>query len=250
MTAMATTHDTIYQGKIRLEQPREGYRFGTDAMLLAASVHAQPGERVLELGCGVGAVLLAAQSRLENVTFIGIEREEIYAALAVSNSHTNHAAEYVTVITGDVTEKLLFKSIGGGFDHVIANPPYYETGRHSGAEKELRRVARQQMPEDLGLWLNAANRYLKPKGSITVIHSVEKLDELILGLKSFCGAIRIFPFWPQQGQSCKRIIVHALKGSKTPLTIMPGLVLHEHDGSPTPRAAQIINQGHSLWEDK
>lgn len=67
MDTLATTHDSIYQGKQLLEQPRNGYRFGTDAMLLAAAVQARYGDKVLELGCGVGAVLLAAHTRLPDV---------------------------------------------------------------------------------------------------------------------------------------------------------------------------------------
>jgi tRNA1Val (adenine37-N6)-methyltransferase len=247
MTHLATTVDSIYRGRLTLEQPAKSYRFGSDAMALAAALHAQPGQQVLELGCGVGAVLLAAQSRLPEVYFTGIERETAYTHLANKNIRHNRAQDYISIVQGDIADKELFKQLGS-FDHVVANPPYYDTERHSAAEDDLRRVAHQHAPEDLGMWLQSANRFLKPKGSITMIHSVEKLDEIIQGLKKFCGAIRIFPLWPQQNQSCKRIIIHALKGSKTPLSIMPGLIMHEQDRQLTKRADQIINNGHSLWE--
>jgi tRNA1(Val) A37 N6-methylase TrmN6 len=248
MDELATTHDSIYQGKLTLEQPRKAYRFGSDAMLLAASVHAYDGQKVLELGCGVGAVLLGAHSRLPTTHFTGIELQAEYAVLAKANVERNGAESLVSIVQGDVTDKALLHLLGT-FEHVIANPPYYGEN-HSGAVTELRRVARQQTDNDLAEWLQAANRFLKPKGTITIIHSVEKMDELIEGLKKFCGAIRVFPLWPQAGQSCKRIIIHALKGSKTPLSIMPGLVLHESDGKLTPRADEVINHGHSLWESK
>ncbi len=247
MTHLATTQDSIYQGRLTLEQPAKSYRFGSDAMVLAAAAHAQPGQTILEMGCGVGAVMLAAQLRLPEVQFVGIERETVYEQLAQKNIRHNNAHDYVSVVHGDVTDKELFKQLGS-FDHVLANPPYYDTERHSPAGDDLRRVAHRHEPEDLAAWLHAANRFLKPKGSITIIHSVEKLDDIIQGLKKFCGAIRIFPIWPQQTQSCKRIIVHALKGSKTPLSIMPGLIVHEKDGRLTERADQIINHGKTMWE--
>ncbi|MDB5478297.1 MAG: methyltransferase, partial [Alphaproteobacteria bacterium] len=240
MSKLATTHDSLYQGRCTLEQPAKAYRFGTDAMLLAASIHAKPREKVLELGCGVGAVLLAGHVRLPKTRFVGIEREAKYAELAQKNVERNKAGELVSIIKGDIADKALFKNLGS-FDHVIANPPYYETGRHSGALGLLRRVARQHEPDDLEMWLQSANRFLKPKGSVIFIHSAEKLDELMVGLKKFCGAIRVFPFWPQEGQSCKRIIIHALKGSKTPLSIMPGIVMHQHNGAYTKRADEIVN---------
>lgn len=251
MTDLATTHDMLYQGKLTLEQPRRAYRFGSDAMLLAAAIPAHnpshEGRKVLELGCGVGAVLLAGHYRAPGIHLTGIERETEYAELARANIRRNNAENHVTVVQGDVCDRGLLHLLGV-FDHVVANPPYYEVEKHSAAPDELRRVARQQAPGDLGEWLQAANRFVKPKGSVTVIHSVEKLDELVDGLKKFCGAIRIFPLWPQAVQACKRVIVTGQKGSRAPLSLLPGLVLHQADGQLAPCAAEIINQGRSLWD--
>lgn len=248
MDVLATTHDTIYQGRLRLEQPAKGYRFGSDAMLLAASLDARPNQSVLELGCGVGAVLMAAWHRLEGVKLTGIEREAGYADLAEKNIRENKAEDRVNVYRCDLMQPMAALALGS-FDHVIANPPYYETGSHSGAETDLRRVARQHEPGDLAVWLQVANRMLRPKGSVTFIHATEKLDELITGLQKFCGAITIMPLWPQQDQPSKRVIIRGTKGSKAPLALLPGLVLHQVGGGLTPRADHIINHGRNLWSD-
>ena len=48
------TEDAFLGGRLRLLQPAQGYRAGVDPVLLAASVPAMLGQRVLELGCGVG----------------------------------------------------------------------------------------------------------------------------------------------------------------------------------------------------
>ena len=50
--------NALLGGRIRLRQPAKGYRAGMDAALLAAAVDAAPGQRVLEAGCGAGAVLM------------------------------------------------------------------------------------------------------------------------------------------------------------------------------------------------
>ena len=247
MTGLATTHDSLYQRRIMLEQPRQGYRFGTDAMLLAAAVQAKDGQKVLELGCGVGAVILAAHARLPEVFFTGIERSAEYLALAAKNIAQNDAARRISVVRGDVLNAVTVRALGQ-FDHVIANPPYYETGRHSAAPNELRRTAHQHEPEDLAEWLLAANRALKPKGTVTFIHAAENLYDLLTGLKKFCGAVKVFPLWPYAGEAGKRLLVQGVKGSKAPLVMLPGLVMHQPDKRLTERAASIVNQGHSLWE--
>ena len=51
------TENGYLDGRVRIRQPARGYRAGVDPVLLAASVPARDGQRVLELGCGVGAAL-------------------------------------------------------------------------------------------------------------------------------------------------------------------------------------------------
>ena len=51
------TEDAFLDGRVRLLQPRKGYRAATDPVLLAAAVAAKPGDKVLDIGCGAGAAL-------------------------------------------------------------------------------------------------------------------------------------------------------------------------------------------------
>ncbi|MGA7429473.1 MAG: methyltransferase, partial [Xanthobacteraceae bacterium] len=44
------SEDQVLGGKLVLRQPLRGHRFGHDAILLAAAVAAQAGERAVELG--------------------------------------------------------------------------------------------------------------------------------------------------------------------------------------------------------
>ena len=69
----ALTEDALLGGRVRLLQPPRGYRVAVDAVLLAAAVDAAAGERVLDLGAGVGAVGLCLAARVPGCTIIGIE---------------------------------------------------------------------------------------------------------------------------------------------------------------------------------
>ncbi len=53
--AAEITEDGFLGGQLRLRQPRGGHRAGHDAILLAAATPARSGDRVVDLGAGVGA---------------------------------------------------------------------------------------------------------------------------------------------------------------------------------------------------
>ena len=57
------TESGLLSGRVRLRQPAAGYRAGMDAALLAAAVAANPGERVIEAGCGAGGALMQVAAR-------------------------------------------------------------------------------------------------------------------------------------------------------------------------------------------
>jgi tRNA1(Val) A37 N6-methylase TrmN6 len=248
MVKLATTVDTLYGGRLTIEQPVDGYRFGTDAMLLAAAVKAKERQHVLELGSGVGAAILAAAERLPGVRFTGIERDRDYVTLFQANIERNQPGGRVNGFHGDVTDKNIAKLLGS-FDHVMANPPFYKEQKKV-TPKPMRKVARQEEPDGLANWIAAANRFLKPKGTFTIIHTADRTDEIVALMKKFCGAVTLFPLWPRAGEASKRIIIQGTKGSNAPLLILPGLVLHDGEGNNyTKRASAIIKKGVSLWED-
>ena len=61
------TDDAVLGGRLRLLQKRRGHRVGHDAILLAAATDARPGDRVIDLGAGIGAAGLAVAARVPDV---------------------------------------------------------------------------------------------------------------------------------------------------------------------------------------
>jgi tRNA1(Val) A37 N6-methylase TrmN6 len=242
---LETTTDTLYQGRITLQQPRHGYRFGTDAMQLAGLINPRAGEHLLELGSGVGAVTLAlawrAQQQNIAADFTGIELQEVLAELAVANAATNKLN--ARFVQGDITDKNLFNQLGR-FDQVLCNPPFHPEGQSSPAGNAIKTTAHIEIQDGLQHWLKAANRFLKPKGIFTMIHRADRLGEILSHAAAFLGAIEIIPFWPKDGEPARRVIVRGVKGSRKPLVLHPGIVVHDGDGNYSAVADGIINQGH------
>src|SRR5215470_11954016 len=83
------TEDAFLGGRLRLRQLKAGHRAGHDAMLLAASTSARAGQRVVDLGAGVGAAGLAVARRVAGIGLVLVEIDAMLAGLARSNAATN-----------------------------------------------------------------------------------------------------------------------------------------------------------------
>ena len=122
------TDDRLLGDRVRLRQPRDGYRAAIDPVLLAAAVPALPGQRVLDLGCGAGAVFLCLLAREPDLALTAVERDPAMAELARGNAALNDAAERVTVVTADLAA-LPASWEEGAFDQAATNPPFLSPDR-------------------------------------------------------------------------------------------------------------------------
>jgi len=73
--AHETREDRLLGGRVRLLQPRKGYRAATDPVLLAAAVAVRPGERVLDLGCGTGTLAVLLKKSVPEAHVVGLDAD-------------------------------------------------------------------------------------------------------------------------------------------------------------------------------
>lgn len=226
-------------GRLRIWQPVSGYRAGADAVMLAASCPARPGQSVLELGCGAGVALYCLGTRVPGLELAGLELQPAYADLARRNGRENHIpAEIVTGDLGQMPQGLRERS----FDHVIANPPYFTDG--TPAPDPARHRARHEAT-DFGTWIGAGLRRLKPGGRITLIQRAARLADILRRLEGAAGDIAILPVAARSGRDAGRVIVTARKGAKGPLRLLSPFIMHEktahiQDGEDLSRDARAV----------
>ena len=216
------TQDAFLGGRMALWQPRNGYRAGVDPILLAASVPALPGQRVLDLGCGAGAAILALGRRVEGLDLTGVELQEQYVALAARNAEDN--AIPLRVVTADLS-RLPAELRQEQFDHVIANPPYYRDAAHTAA-RDAGRATALGGATALDLWVDAAARRLKPKGIFSLIQRVERLPELLTACTGRLGSIEVLPIAAREGRAPGLILLRAKKGGRADFRLHAPMILH------------------------
>lgn len=240
------THDAFLCGKLRLWQPKKGFRAATDPVLLAAACPARPGDSVLDLGTGVGSAALCLATRVPGLALAGIEVQPFYAELARRNAA--EAGLPFQVETGDIAR--LPATLHRDFDQVIANPPYYPRGGTPSPDPGRALSLQGELP--LQAWVDAAARRLRHGGTLTMIFSTEALAEVLGALGPRLGSVRLLPLMPREGRPALRVLMRARKGGKGGLVLLPPLVLHRgpaHDGdreSYTPRANEILRLGADL----
>ena len=241
------THDALLGGLIRLNQRRMGQRASADAVMLAAAVAAKSHAQVLELGCGSGVAMLCLAARLKTVSVAGVELQPDLAALCARNIAANGLDDRLSVHEGDIRTRRIAGLAPNSFDQVFANPPYFDMARHRVSPHAGRAAARAEAEDaDLGHWIAAMLRYARPNAGLTLIHKAERLGDILAALDRKAGAIRVIPLWSKAGQPAKRVIVRAIKGSKAPLTLTPGLLLHRPDGSYLPEIEAVLRDGAAL----
>lgn len=199
--------------------------------------------RVLEAGCGAGVVSLAIAKRCETVRIDAIEIEAVNAEIARRNARRNGLEERVTIFTGDLTEPVTRLELLGlernSYDYVVANPPFFQAREMRFSDNPLRRRAKRAKAETLEEWVRFLTAMAAPKGVISLIHRAETLSALLAVLEGRFGALRIYPIYPKSGEPANRVIVQGVKGSRAPLTLLRGVVLHDEAGSYLPEAKSL-----------
>lgn len=235
--SLATTEDSLLGGRVVFHQPAHGYRAAIDPVLLAAAVPARPGQTVVDLGAGAGAATLCLAARVRGVRVIGVERNADLAALLSRNAAANGWAQRVEVRQQDIAA---FAASAGGADHVMANPPFRAAGTGTGHAETWHNAADFEDGLTLADWAGIAVASVKRKGGVTFVQHADRLADLVAALGPLAGGITVVPLWPKAGAPARRVIVRARRGVRSGATLLPGLVLHEADGSFTAAAEAIL----------
>lgn len=232
--APETTEDRFLDGRLVLRQLAHGFRAGLDAVVLAAAVPAWAGDNALELGSGAGTASLCLAARVPDLAITGAEIESELVRISNANATANQLGDRVVFVTVDVLD--LPPDMKRDYDHVFCNPPFH--GAEGDHSPDGGRARATHDDGTLEAWLRVGVARVASGGTFTAIVRADRLTETLAALPE--TGVRLFPLWSRAGQCAKRIIVQARKGSRAPLELLAGLVLHKEDGSYTDEADAVL----------
>src|SRR3954447_23948754 len=236
------TEDAFLGGRLRLRQFKSGHRAGHDAMLLAAATPARAGDRVVDLGAGVGAAVFALARRVAGVNLALVEIDEALARLARDNAALNAIEADVLVLDVEAGASA-FAAAGllpDGADIVMMNPPFNDASGHRPSPDVARATAHVAHEATLQNWVHAARRILKPGGVLTLIWRADGIAEVFPALDRGFGSIAIQPVHGEAGAPAIRILVRAIKGGRAPTQILPALMLRDESGLPNKGVSEVL----------
>ena len=99
---------------------------------------------------------------------------------------------------------------------------------------------------ELELWVRFLTAMTAPRGTLTLIHRADALAALLARLERRFGGLVVFPLFPRDGEPASRVLVRGVKGSRAPLRLARGLVLHEASGAYSAAADAVLREGRAL----
>jgi tRNA1Val (adenine37-N6)-methyltransferase len=229
------TCDTLFGGTIKVVQEKDGYRFSIDAILLAGFVWLRRGERVIDLGTGVGVIPLILSKRGEGAEqIVGVEIQRRLVELAKRNILINGLKEFITIYQGNI--KGLNNTFSPSFfDVVVTNPPYYRVSSGRINPRSQKAIARHEVTCNIGDILRIAYYLLKEGGRIFVIFPAWRTVTLLDSLRSATlEPKRLRWVHSRKGEEAKFILAEAHKGGGEGVEVLPPLFVYSDTGSYTP----------------
>jgi tRNA1(Val) A37 N6-methylase TrmN6 len=234
------TEDALLGGRVRLLQPRRGYRVAVDAVLLAAAIDAAPGQHVLDLGAGVGAVGLCLAARVHDCLVVGVEVQPALADLAERNAALNDMSARVRTIIHDLGRPL--PSDLGKFDHVATNPPYLAAAVADPSPDPSKALATVESSADLARWLAVATGATKSAGTVLIIQRGDRLEEIVAHLVRLGWRDVVIKRLPPAA----RVLIRARRAGALQRIESPPLVLHRPEGGYTDAAEAVLRHAAPL----
>ncbi len=214
--------DCFMDGRLKLIQSKDGYRFSIDAILLAQFVTIRQGDVVVDLGTGCGVIpLILLLTKLVGYAF-GLEIQEELAGQAARNILLNGFDDKMRVVLGDIKNPPIAEESA---DVVICNPPYRQVKSGRINPDPRRAIARHEIMVSIDDILHAARSILRKKGRLAVIYSSVRLADILARMRRFnLEPKKIQIIYPDLNSGAKLVLVEAILGGRPGLKISPPIV--------------------------
>jgi tRNA1Val (adenine37-N6)-methyltransferase len=214
--------DCFMDGRLKLIQSKDGYRFSIDAILLAEFVTIRQGDVVVDLGTGCGVIpLILLLTKRVGYAF-ALEIQEELAGQAARNALLNGFDDKMRVVMGDIKNPPIAKESA---DVVICNPPYRQVKSGRINPDPRRAIARHEIMAGIDDILRAARSVLRKKGRLALIYSSVRLVDILARMRRFnLEPKKIQIIYPDLNSGAKLVLVEAILGGRPGLKINPPIV--------------------------
>ena len=234
--------DDLEFKKLKVNQNKEGFCFGIDAVLLSDfAKNIKNNAKVLDLGTGTGiiSILLCGKTNLSKI--IGVEVQEEVADMAKRSVRLNNLENKFEIINENITnlEKIYERN---SFDVIVTNPPYKKENTGIVNEEKKKLISRHETLAKLEDYIKISNKLLKDKGEFYMVHRPERLVDIITYMRQYKIEPKEIRFvCSHENEPPKLVLIKGIKSGKPFLKFKENLYIYEKDGKYTEAILKIYN---------
>lgn len=237
---MEETFDTLSTGGIRIVQPRKGYRFSLDSLILPFFLQLKDDSNIVELGAGSGVVSMIIAKRCPACRIASVEIQERLYTLLSRNLVLNGLEDRIRAVHGDIRRvEEYFEP--GAVEQACSNPPFRKVRAGRINPDPEKAMARHEIAITLEDLVRAAAYLLKRHGRFSLIYLPERLTDLILTLRRMnleprrMQTIHSFP----ESQPVL-LMMEAVKGARPGLKMEAPFVIYQDKSKTYSREMEAI----------
>lgn len=212
--------------RYKIWQDAGEFCFTTDAVFLGNFPHVVRQAKVLELGCGTGAISMLLESR-GAAQITAVDCNERITQLLRRSVADNGLQAKLDVIDGDIRDykKLLQPE---SMDLVAANPPY----RNSGNVRQVGTAACHELTATLEDFFRAAAYAVRYRGRFALVQLPERFAESMqLAFKYGLQPKRLQWVHSRIDKPAWIFLMEMQKGGSYGLDVLPPLIMYNADGT-------------------
>ncbi len=226
---------------LRLIQKKNGLKYGTDALLLAAFIgrHGE-GATAIELGSGTGIIslLCLARNQIGSVTALEVQPE--YAALTERNAKENGLETRLRAVCSDLRDYPGNEQA----DLIFTNPPYMKANCGKQNRFEEKYIARHEAKGTIEDFCTCGASMLKYGGKFYVVYRPDRMADLICAMRNARLEPKRILFVSQTADHAPcLVLIEGKKGAASGAVVPKSFILMNADGSETNEMKELLQRG-------
>lgn len=227
----------------KIYQNTKLFRFGIDAVLLAAFAEFSKKDKLIDIcsGSGIIPLLYLARGDVENITCV--EYFEYFCNLIKKSAHLNGCEGRIDVVNCDI-KNIADHFPKSTFDVLTVNPPYEKNGHGIDCPNEIKNAARRETLCTIDDVVKAAHHLLKTSGRMYMIHRPWRICDIMNSLRNGGFEPRRMQLVSSKlGDAPNLVLIEAIKGAPAYLKVLADMIIYNDDGSYTKESSQIYTRG-------
>ena len=234
--------DDLQLNNLFIIQKQDGFKFGTDAVLLSDFAKGAKADKILDLctGSGIIPLLLSAKTKASEIK--GLEIQEHVSKMAQRSVLMNNLSDRVEILTGDLKNVTDFFT-PHSFDTVTINPPYMKADAHLKNITDTKTIARHEVMCSLADCVKASANMLKFHGNFFMIHRPKRLFDISEEMKKNGIEPKTIRFvHPTFGKEPTMLLIHGSYKGGAELKVLPPLYMYDENGNYTDEILKIYGR--------